>query len=866
MKKMLLIDGNSLLHRAFHALPPLRTSKGVPTNAVYGFLNMLLRILQEEQPDYVAVAFDKKGPTFRHEEFVEYKSTRPPTPEELIGQFDLLKEILKAMNITFFEIDGYEADDIIGTISKKGEKEGISSIIVTGDKDELQLISRNIKVLVTRKGISDIEAYDLEKINSKYGISPEAITDLKGLMGDKSDNIPGIPGIGEKTAAKLLQEFGSLENVLENFDKLKGKLKENIQKYADQAKDSKYLATIVTNVPLEFDFDDIKYREPDYDKLMNLLRELEFYSLIDRLSKNTKDNKNIKETENAADMNFAENNSSLEDVIKLAAIEKRLSILVDAKKKNLKSYKIDGLYICAKDEYAFVSGKLLEKSDVRKTLKQLLEDPAVYKITHDSKFIRNTLRQLDIDFKCQFDTMLAAYLLESSRPRYDVPLLVTEYLGAAMPDTASFTEQIIHMFALKDVMDDKIKEYDMSKLLYEIEIPLSVVLSDMEHAGIKVDLGKLQELSAKFGEKLDLLTKEIYELAGTEFNINSPKQLGEILFEKLLLPVIKKTKTGYSTDAEVLEKLRPLHPIIDKILDYRFVMKMKSTYADGLAALVDKETSRIYTSFNQTVTTTGRISSTEPNLQNIPVKTEEGKHIRGVFTADGPGHLLLSGDYSQIELRVLAHMSEDPGLIDSFLKGEDIHTRTASEVFGVPLEEVTPSLRNKAKAVNFGIIYGISDYGLAQNLGISNQEAKEYIDAYFKRYPKVKDFIRETIASARIQGYVTTLLNRRRYIPDINSKNYHLRSFAERTAVNTPIQGSAADIIKIAMVNVYKALKENGLGAKILLQVHDELILDSRQEELSKVKDILKDCMEHAFSLKVPLTVDIHQGYTWEEL
>lgn len=863
---MLLIDGNSLLHRAFHALPPLRTSKGVPTNAVYGFLNMLLRILQEEQPDYVAVAFDKKGPTFRHEEFVEYKSTRPPTPEELIGQFDLLKEILKAMNITFFEIDGYEADDIIGTISKKGEKEGISSIIVTGDKDELQLISRNIKVLVTRKGISDIEAYDLEKINSKYGISPEAITDLKGLMGDKSDNIPGIPGIGEKTAAKLLQEFGSLENVLENFDKLKGKLKENIQKYADQAKDSKYLATIVTNVPLEFDFDDIKYREPDYDKLMNLLRELEFYSLIDRLSKNTKDNKNIKETENTADMNFAENNSSLEDVIKLAAIEKRLSILVDAKKKNLKSYKIDGLYICAKDEYAFVSGELLEKSDVRKTLKQLLEDPAVYKITHDSKFIRNALRQLDIDFKCQFDTMLAAYLLESSRPRYDVPLLVTEYLGAAMPDTASFTEQIIHMFALKDVMDGKIKEYDMSKLLYEIEIPLSVVLSDMEHAGIKVDLGKLQELSAKFGEKLDLLTKEIYELAGTEFNINSPKQLGEILFEKLLLPVIKKTKTGYSTDAEVLEKLRPLHPIIDKILDYRFVMKMKSTYADGLAALVDKETSRIYTSFNQTVTTTGRISSTEPNLQNIPVKTEEGKHIRGVFTADGPGHLLLSGDYSQIELRVLAHMSEDPGLIDSFLKGEDIHTRTASEVFGVPLEEVTPSLRNKAKAVNFGIIYGISDYGLAQNLGISNQEAKEYIDAYFKRYPKVKDFIRETIASARIQGYVTTLLNRRRYIPDINSKNYHLRSFAERTAVNTPIQGSAADIIKIAMVNVYKALKENGLGAKILLQVHDELILDSRQEELSKVKDILKDCMEHAFSLKVPLTVDIHQGYTWEEL
>lgn len=863
MKKMLLIDGNSLLHRAFHALPPLRTSKGVPTNAVYGFLNMLLRILQEEDPDYVAVAFDKKGPTFRHEEFIEYKSTRPPTPDELIGQFDLLKEILKAMNITFFEIDGYEADDIIGTISKKGEEKGISSVIVTGDKDELQLISPNIKVLVTRKGISDIEAYDLEKISSKYGISPEAITDLKGLMGDKSDNIPGIPGIGEKTAAKLLQEFGSLENVLKNSDKLKGKLKESIQKYAEQAEASKYLATIVTDVPLEFDFDDIKYREPDYDKLMNLLRELEFYSLIDRISKN---NKNASKTEREIHRDNTETRNSLDEIIKSAAAEKKLAILADAKKKNLTSYKVDGVYIYAKNEYTFISGESLEKSDTRKKLKQLLEDPAIYKVTHDSKLVRNILRQLDIDFKCQFDTMLAAYLLESSRPRYDIPLLVTEYLEVTMPDTASFTEQIVYMFALKDVMDDKIKEYDMSKLLYEVEIPLSVVLSDMEHAGIKVDLGKLQELSTKFGEKLDLLTKEIYELAGTEFNINSPKQLGEILFEKLLLPVIKKTKTGYSTDADVLEKLRPFHPIIDKILDYRFVMKMKSTYADGLVALVDKETSRIYTSFNQTVTTTGRISSTEPNLQNIPVKTEEGKHIRGVFTADGPGHILLSGDYSQIELRILAHMSEDPGLIDSFLKGEDIHQRTASEVFGVPLEEVTPALRNKAKAVNFGIIYGISDYGLAQNLGISNQEAKEYIDAYFKRYPKVKDFIRETIASARIQGYVTTLLNRRRYIPDINSKNYHLRSFAERTAVNTPIQGSAADIIKIAMVNVYEALKENELSAKILLQVHDELILDSPEEELSKVKDILKDCMEHAFSLKVPLTVDVHQGYTWEEL
>ncbi len=864
MKKMLLIDGNSLLHRAFHALPPLRTSKGVHTNAVYGFLNMLFRILQEENPDYVTVAFDKKGPTFRHDEYAAYKATRPKTPDELIGQFDILKEILKALNINFIEADGFEADDILGTISKKGEQEGIFSIIVTGDKDALQLVSSKTNVLLTKKGISEMETYDLEKVKSRYGICPEAVADMKGLMGDKSDNIPGVPGVGEKTATKLIREFGTLDNVLKNTDKLKGRVKENLEKYAEQAEASKYLATIVRDVPLEFNPDDIAYCEPDYDKLINLFRDLEFYSLIDRV-KIPATAIDTKEFDDNVTQNI-ENNNALQKLVKKINSTKNIAVLVDAEKKDLVSYAMDGIYISVEDKCYSISHKLLKENSSISYLKQILEDTAIYKITHDGKFTRNVLRQLGIDFRCQFDTMLAAYLLESSKPRYDIPILVMEYLGKTLADTSGFDEKTSYLFELKKIMDEKIKDYLMDKLFYEVEIPFSVVLADMEHAGIKVDFAKLQELSERFGKKLAALTEEIYDLAGTEFNINSPKQLGEILFEKLSLPVIKRTKTGYSTDAEVLEKLRPSHPIIEKILEYRFLMKMKSTYADGLSALVDKKTGRIYTSFNQTVTSTGRISSTEPNLQNIPVKTEEGKHIRGVFTADGPGHILLSGDYSQIELRVLAHMSQDPSLIEAFVKGEDIHKRTASEVFGVALEEVTPSLRDKAKAVNFGIIYGISDYGLAQNLGISNQEAKEYIDAYFARYPGVRDYIRETIKSAKTLGYVTTLLNRRRYIPDINSRNYHLRSFAERTAVNTPIQGSAADIIKIAMVKVYDNLRQNNLKAKILLQVHDELILDVPEEELIIVKGILKQHMENAIPLSVPLVVDFKQGFTWEEL
>jgi len=860
MRKMLLIDGNSLLHRAFHALPPLRTSKGVHTNAVYGFLNMLFRIIQEEKPNYITVAFDKKGPTFRHTEYAAYKATRPKTADELIGQFDILKDILKALNINYFEVDGFEADDILGTLSKKGEESGIFSVIVTGDKDALQLVTSNTNVMLTKKGISELEVYDPAKVKARYGISPERIADMKGLMGDKSDNIPGVPGIGEKTAAKLIREFGNLDNILKNTEKLKGKLRENLVKYHKQAKISKHLATIVTDITINFRFEDIAYREPDYDTLITLFRELEFYSLVERVKPD--DNSSEQVVEQTITI---ENAYAFRELMDEIDSKKYVSLIVDAKPKDFNSFKINGIYLSVNENY-FISSRTLKDKYILTELKSVLEDNDIYKITFDGKFMRNVLRELDINFVSQFDVMLAAYLLQPSMPRYDIPTLAMEYLGKKLSETADLGEKTACLFNLKKVMDDRIHNYEMESLFYEVEMPLSVVLADMENAGIKVNHDKLKELGAKFGEKLSYLTEDIYNIAGMEFNINSPKQLGEVLFEKLCLPVIKKTKTGFSTDAEVLEKLRNSHPIVESILEYRFLMKMKSTYADGLLALVDKDTKKIHTNFNQTVTSTGRISSTEPNLQNIPVKTEEGRHIRGVFTADGPGHVLLSGDYSQIELRVLAHISEDKALIEAFINGEDIHTRTASEVFEVSPEDVTPLLRDRAKAVNFGIVYGISDYGLAQGLGISNQDAKEYIKAYFNRYPGVRDYVRETIRAAKLSGYVTTLLNRRRYIPDINSRNYHLRSFAERTAMNTPIQGSAADIIKIAMVKVYKHLKENNLKAKILLQVHDELILDVPEDELSTVKQILKQDMENAIPLKVPLVVDFTQGYTWEEL
>lgn len=862
MEKALFIDGNSLLHRAFHALPPLRTSKGVYTNAVYGFMNMLFRVLDEENPDYIAVAFDKKGPTFRHKKYKAYKATRAKTADELIGQFDILKDILKALNIHFLELDNYEADDILGMLSKIAENDGVFSVIVTGDKDTLQLVSDKTNVLLTRRGITQMDRYDPRGVLEKHGIYPEQVPDFKGLKGDKSDNIPGVPGIGVKTASKLLKEFGSVENILRNTEKIKGKMKEKIIHYKQQLIDSKYLATIIQDPKIDVELKTLSRKTPNWEEALRLFREYEFYSLVNRFKKNLGEIAELDKEKNEIPIVNIDNLDKLDKLIKRIKEKNEVAIILDTREKDY----IEGIALNFAETSYYITSKLIYKDLNAKTLlKQFLESDKIFKIVYDNKRSRKLLKKYQIEFKGQFDPMLAAYLLEPSKPKYDLEFLAFDYLGKEIHGL-KVSQKVRYVYELKVVMDKRLKDLNMEHLFYDVEMPLSSILADMEYIGIKVDVEKLKELSYKFGQKLAELTNKIHEYAGEEFNINSPKQLGKILFDNLGLPVIKKTKTGYSTDAEVLDTLKHHHPIIDNILEYRFLMKMKSTYSDGLLDLVEKKTSTIHTSFNQTVTTTGRISSTEPNLQNIPVKNKIGKHIRGVFIAGTPEHMLLSGDYSQIELRVLAHVSGDEGLIKAFASGEDIHTKTASEVFDVPVEEVTPILRDRAKAVNFGIVYGISEYGLAKNLNISPKEARNYIEIYFERYPGVRDYIRETIRKARQTGYVTTILNRRRYIPDINSRNFRRRSFAERTAMNTPIQGSAADIIKIAMVRVYRNLRKNNLNTNMLLQVHDELIFDVPKDELSEVKKIVKRDMENAISLKVPLIVDFKQGNNWEEL
>jgi DNA polymerase-1 len=861
LEKMMLIDGNSLIHRAFHALPPLRTSKGIYTNAVFGFLNMFFRLSKEQDPDYIMVAFDKKGPTFRHDTYSAYKATRPRTPDELVIQFDMLKDVLTALNIVYVEKEGLEADDLLGIVSKKAENAGVFSIIVTGDKDALQLVSDLTHVMLTIKGISEMELYDAQRVVERYGIEPSKVTDLKALKGDTSDNIPGVPGIGIKTASKLVKEYGSIENLLNCKHELKGKIKENVTHYEEQIVMSKHLATIVRDMDLGVDISEFNRKTPDYDRLLMLFREMEFYSLISKIG--IKEEARPKET-------VSSRITTPEDMKKAISVLEQSdtsAILIETKKLAPAFYDISAIGLSTVEHAYYLKNEELKASDsIKSMLNHFIKDTSNKIVTHHGKLARNAFKSIDVDFDCQFDTMLAAYLIDPSKSRYDLEIVAYEYLGRELKGTQDLGQKASTLLLLKDVLDERLKDMGMEELFESVEMPLSHVLAEMETTGFKADEEKLEELSVEFGSKLLELTNEIYMLAGVEFNINSPKQLGEVMFERLCLPVVKKTKTGYSTDADVLEKLRSSHPIVEKILEYRFLMKLKSTYADGLLAVLDKRTGKIHTCFNQTVTSTGRISSTEPNLQNIPVKTDEGRRIRRVFSAEGPDHLLLSGDYSQIELRVLAHVSGDIGLIEAFKNSEDIHTRTASEVFDVSREDVTSTLRDRAKAVNFGIVYGISEYGLAQGLGITNSEARDYIEAYFKRYQGVRDYIRETIKKAKLSGYVSTILKRRRYIPEINSRNYNVRSFAERAAMNTPIQGSAADIIKVAMVKVYEYLKRNNMQTKLVLQIHDELILDVPKDELSEVKKAVKYHMENAVLLKVPLIVDMKQAYTWDEL
>lgn len=863
MSKFLIIDGNSLMYRAYFALPDLMNSEGMHTNAIYGFSMMLLKLLEEEKPDYIAIAFDKKAPTFRHKEYSAYKGTRQSMPEELIEQVDILKDVINAFNIKTIEIEGFEADDIIGTVSKIASESGMDVLIVTGDRDALQLVSANVKVKICKKGITQMDEYDEKAVFEKYEVTPHQFIDLKGLMGDKSDNIPGVPNIGEKTAIKLIKEFGSIENLLMNTDKLKGKVKENVENNAELAVLSKRLATIERNVPIDIDLNEYAVKNYDVNRLTELFEKLEFSSLISDLKDDSRDTKDIKEWP-VRDFTYVKNVLGKFDVLSL------YPFIYDGKIKAVS-------FACG-DESFFVE---IDDYDSFK----LLNNDKLTLIGHDLKDFLVNISYCGIELNCKIlDTAIMTYLLNPSESNYDISRVLKKYLkedlqniddivgkGRNKKSYDDIDKRLLadymcsvasNLSKLKDKLMSFIKEMEMEDLLKNVEIPLIEVLKSMEVYGFTLDKDVLRSISKEIDEKTDKIVKDIYDAAGYEFNINSTKQLSEFLFDKLNLPAIKKTKTGYSTDMEVLAELIPYNDIVGEIIEYRQLMKLKSTYIDGFIPIMD-ENNRVHSTFKQTVAATGRISSTEPNLQNIPVREEFGRRIRKAFVSSYEDGLIISADYSQIELRVLAHLSEDEKLIESFLNNEDIHLRTASEVFKVSKEEVTSEMRRRAKAVNFGIVYGISDYGLSKDLKISRKEAKEYIDNYFDRYKGVKNYIDSIVKFAKENGYVTTILNRRRYIPEINSKNFNQRSFGERMAMNTPIQGSAADIIKMSMVKVYNELKERGLKSRLILQVHDELIIDTHPDEVEIVKELLKSIMENVIKLRVPLVVDIGQGKNW---
>ena len=861
--KFIIIDGNSLMHRAFYALPPLTNKKGLHTNVIYGFVNMLNKIISDYKPSHIGIAFDRKAPTFRHLEYTEYKAGRKKMPSEMAEQIPVLKQVIDALSIKQIEMDGFEADDLIGAVSLETDKMNIETLIVTGDRDAFQLISDNVHVLITKKGISEIEEYDRTKLQEAYGITPEQVADFKGLMGDASDNIPGVPGVGEKTAVELIKQFGSLEMVLENSaDIKKNKVRENVQNNKEQAIFSKKLATIIRELPMELNLEDYYIKSPKLDELSALYEELEFKSLLDKLNIQKP---SLPKEEFVIDLVHLNDEKAMVDAVKAVK---------DTKEMIFKLYGGDGALIPGQ---GFIShGNKQYYFDLTDAnlvyLRELMEDPAVSKISHDIKSDLLILKHFGIaSAGIAFDTMIAAYLLDPSKGKYKLSDVAKDILGIDFIDYEGKNAEALQSYgstvkAVADLwrqLDKRLEELEMKELFYKVELPLVEVLADMEFIGFNADRNMLEKLSADFSEHIQELTDSIYIMAGEKFNINSTKQLGVILFEKLGLPVIKKTKTGFSTDVEVLEELADKHPIVEKLLEYRQLVKIKSTYIDGLINIINPTTGKIHSKLNQTVTATGRLSSTEPNLQNIPVKTENGRQIRKVFVPSSEEYVLVDADYSQIELRILAHISGDESMIESFVKNEDIHTRTASEVFNVPIEEVTSLMRSRAKAVNFGIVYGISDFGLSKDLKIFKKEAKQYIESYFERYPNVKKYMEDIVAQAKIHGYVTTIMNRRRYIPEIQAKNAVMRGFGERMAMNTPIQGSAADVIKVAMIKVYKELKKRNLRSRLILQVHDELIVETHIEEIYEVSKLLKDNMEEAVVLRVPLLAEVSSGKNW---
>ncbi len=866
-EKFLIIDANSIINRAFYGIRLLTAKDGTYTNGVYGFLNIFYKFKEEINPDYIAAAFDLKAPTFRHKMFDGYKATRRPMPDELRPQIPLLKEVLTALGIPILEMEGYEADDIIGTVAARCSDEDIACMILTGDKDDLQLATDDNKVylVTTRMGNTDTEIFDAQHVFEKYGVTPHEFIDVKAIMGDTSDNIPGVKGIGEKGALSLISTFKSLEAVYENLhsDSITKAMRTKLEESRDSAFLSKILATIDCQVPISVNFSAAKNPSVDAKTLRELYTRLEFKSFLKRLPEDMQASIMLK-TQPECESVALSNPKQLSNYLQAETV----CYLID-KSANVIYATFDGKKVISTS----LSGDFLP------AWKAFFEKTTGKKITHGLKEQYSYLEKLDIFPAGElFDTAIAAYLTDPSRRDYQLSELCFDMLGMNLAGTQAgkqlsfdeepqedhspFFDETAALFTLHAHLQERLKSEGTLSLFQTVEMPLVAVLASMEQLGVLVDKEQLLAFGTMLEGQIATLTEEIFALAGEEFNINSPKQLGVILFEKLALKATKKTKTGYSTDAATLEKLAGAHPIIEKILEYRHLSKLNSTYVVGLKDVIQPDTGRIYSSFHQTVTVTGRISSSEPNLQNIPIRTELGRQMRKMFIA-APGHVLLDADYSQIELRVLAHIAGDEVMIDAFASGKDIHASTAAKIFGVAQEEVTPDMRTAAKAVNFGLIYGKGEFSLAQDLQISMKEAKAHIEDYLGTFPKVRDYMKQVVEEAKKNGYVTTMLGRRRNLPELASSNYQLRSFGERAALNTPIQGTAADIIKLAMVRVYNRLKKEGLKARLILQVHDELIVEAPLEEEETAGSILREEMEQAFALRAPLVADMHRGFSW---
>ena len=926
MKKLVLIDGNSIMNRAFYGImgsKALTTKDGKYTNAIYGFLAILFKLLEEEKPDYIGVTFDLKAPTARHKMYEGYKANRKGMPTELAEQMPIIKDVLRAMNIDIIEKEGYEGDDVIGTLSRYGEQKGLEVVILSGDRDTFQLATDNVRINIprTKGGKTETEIFNREKVKEVYGIEPKQLIEVKGLQGDASDNIPGVPGIGEKTALSLVQKYETIDNLYKKLESgeadVKGKQKEKLEQNKDLAYLSRTLGEINTKVPIEDTLEELKLEEWDKPKVLELFKELNFKRYIDRFNLQNEAGKgdNFSE-ENNIESQYKVVEKSIEEIKTIIEKQGKMIFYIETEKVNdedkIIKEKITGISIfnSSENEAYYIDIKNVGKIQV---LKEIFENDKILKIGIDLGRVYILLRQEGIDFKgINYDASIAAYILNPTNNKLKLTDLAEQYLeidvNEILGDSKSLKVEQINLFdamqgtglsgsneekseeeKIKEEQEKtqkaeekkctlyayiiyKLQEITMKKLeginavdlFNNIDMPTVTVLANMQWNGMYADLEELNKFGKQLKEQLEIKTKMIYEMAGEEFNINSTKQLGEILFEKMKLPVVKKTKSGYSTDVDVLEKLKSEDPIISEILDYRQLMKLNSTYVEGLKPYINPKTKRIHSFFHQTITATGRISSTEPNLQNIPTRFELGKQVRKIFKPE-PGKVYIDADYSQIELRVLAHMSEDTHMVQAFKDGEDIHRQAASKVFKTPMEEVTKEQRSNAKAVNFGIVYGISDFGLGEQLGISRKIAKQYIQEYLEEYQGIKDFMEKTKESAKEKGYVETLFNRRRYIPELKSNNYMVRQFGERAAMNTPIQGTAADIMKIAMIKVKEDLENKNLKSKIVLQVHDEMMIEAPIEEAEIVKNIVKESMESAVTLKIPLIAEVSEAENWYE-